>query len=90
MGERNDIFSCISNRIKVSQILYEKDRGRGAWGAQLVESPTPGFSSCCDLRVMRSSPLSGSASMGNVLQILSLPLSLSLPLPPVLALPLNE
>ena len=42
---------------------------RGAWVAQLVEHPTLGFSSGHDLKVVRSSPVSGSVLSGESLSL---------------------
>ena len=41
-------------------LSFKNSDKQGAWAAQLVERLTLGFSSGCDLRVVRSSPASGS------------------------------
>ena len=59
--------------------LRKKNSSGGAWVAQWVDCPTLGLNSGHDLRVVGSSPTSGSVLSG---ESDSLPLPVSLPLPP--------
>jgi len=65
-----------------SRASLKMDMTQGAWVTQLMKRPTLDFSSGHDLRVVRSSPASGSCWAWSLLKILSpltlLSLSLSL------------
>ena len=70
------------NMICIIKRPLQKVRSGGAWVAQSVKRPTLSFSSDHDLRVVGSSPTSGSTLLWvqNLLKILYLPLPLPLPL----------
>jgi len=56
----DDIIPYIKPKDSTKKLLEIIREFRGAWVVQLVKHPTLGFSSGDDLRVMRSSPASGS------------------------------